>query len=82
MLQLVSEIEKQYDGYYVFVDQCVFDEKDSIVKGRVRFAEKDKRVFDERVRNTIPDGCAYELPLTTQGKGDFCGLYLWLNGHA
>lgn len=81
MLELIAEIEEKYDGYYVFIDKCEFGEEGSVVKGRVRFAEKDKVVFDERVRNTIPDGCAYELPLTAQGKGNFCGMYLWLNGH-
>ena len=80
MIQSITEIEEQYDGYYVFIDQCMFNEKRSVTKGRVRFVEKDKNVFNERVKTTIPEGIAYELPLTVQGKGDFCGWYLWTNG--
>ena len=68
-LKTLEQIKNEYDGYYVYIDNCQFDERGNVVAGRVICFEKNKEVFEQQIRNMEVTTATYILPLTSQGKG-------------
>ena len=68
-LKSIESIESEYDGYFVYMDNCQFNEIGTVIAGRVLYVEKDKAVFYERIKHIDVSTTTFVLPLTPNGKG-------------
>lgn len=53
MYKTFEQVVDEYDGYWVFMINCIGSKNHSIVGGEVAIAEKDRKAFFEKLKEAI-----------------------------